>query len=183
LTASYSAQAFAQGTPIVHGPGVSLLADIAGGPLKISVWVGGQYQLPQTSEGDGIGVELSTVAFRGGAQAAWRLRAADARPPFRDTFLGARLGLGADLVHVVPVRGTLDPALTLTSPYWSSTAVVTAALRITTALGERIDVVAGPIVDVYLTRAHYDVRVGGTLSTIVEPLTVRPGLLVGLTLR
>jgi hypothetical protein len=61
--------------------------------------------------------------------------------------------------------------------------VLTAAVRLTTALGARVDLFASPVVDVSLTRAHYDLSAGGQLATILSPLTVRPGAAIGLTLR
>jgi hypothetical protein len=183
VTALYRAQAFARDLPIAHGPGLRIALGPPGEATRFSIWADVVYQLPQAFEAQGIGADLSGVAIRGGAGAAWRLRGEQGRRPFSDMFAGGELGAGADLVHVIPVGGGAASGFALTMPYWSSAAVVTARAPLTFALAPQVDLSVAPTLDLYLTRVRYDVRDAGTVSTLLAPWAVRPGLTLGLRLR
>jgi hypothetical protein len=179
VAVTYTAQAFSVPLPIAHGPGLAVAAGTNRGSLALSLWTTGQYQVPESFEQNGVGVELSTIALRAGVEGGLQLAARRPGRAFSGTFAGLRLGAGADFVHVRPFADSGDPTLTVNAPHWSTSPVLLVAVRFTTSIGDDVEIVAEPLVDVVLTREHYDVSSGGARSVILPPFGVRPGAMLG----
>lgn len=181
VTAFYAAQAFAREVPVVHGPGIAALASVRRAAVTLSVWASAQYQLPVDLERGGIGVGLWSAALRAGVEGAVRVSGRGERRAFSNVFVALALGGGGDVVRVTPLPGSADATAALSAAYWSLEPVVTATMRVQAALVAHVDLCVAPLVDVYLNPAHYDFRSGGVVSTVLAPFSVRPGVLVGLS--
>jgi hypothetical protein len=175
VAVSYTVQAFADAVPVAHGPGLAVDVGAVHGPLALSLWTTGQYQVPQSFEQSGVGIELSALAVRAGFEGALRIAPRRAGRLFSETFAGVRLGAGVDFVRVRPFAPASDPGLMLSAPYWRTVPVLVAGVRFVVSVGDDVEVVAEPMVDFVLTRAHYDVMAAGGSSTLLSPFTVRPG--------
>lgn len=166
---SYAALAPGGGLAIMHGPGVFLAAGAAGRHAGLGAWISGQYQLPARQAAPAVGVQLQTIAVRGGIEL---------RIPLGPYHVSARLGLGADAVHVSPEVGEVDRRAVLAPAHWSQSLVFTAAAGVRRSIGSRFVLGAGVLADVVPTVVHYDLNVAGTTAEVLSPHRVRPGLMV-----
>jgi hypothetical protein len=157
-----------------HGPGVALAYQAPVARLRGELWLSGQYQLEQSYQSDRVGVSLSSVALRTGAELTW---------PFDPKwFVGARLGGGLDLTHFTPEVGSGDGSAALTPARSMTLPMLSSALLLGTELSSRLRLTLGALADVALTRAHYDFQEDGERKRAVDTWPVRPGLALGLTL-
>jgi hypothetical protein len=170
--AFYAAQASTAGLPIAHGPGLELLWRRSGGGWNVSAWSSGQYRLTESTSTTEIGVDLDTLAVRAGGELGW----GGLSMPF-----GARLGAGADFVHVSP-RQVAAPAA-LTADRWSTSLVLSAALRAGARVGANLRLSALVLVDLLPVAVSYDVEIDGTTVPVFSPWRLRPGLAIELTYR
>jgi hypothetical protein len=172
----YAGQGFSTELPIVQGPGLLLSwpSHSPGGGehnrRQFAAWLSVQYQLPADDQGDLVGLRLQTVAPRAGAQV--RL------PPGLD----ARLGIGADLSHLTPLAGTAGGAA-LTSPRWSSSLLLTAAVGATVPVAKRMEIEALVFADFLPRAVDYNLEVGGQTTTVVSSFRLRPGIAIEVTVR
>ncbi|MGA7123290.1 MAG: hypothetical protein WBY94_24525 [Polyangiaceae bacterium] len=169
----YAMQTFAPEQSIEHGPG--LLATL--GPRvdgwRPGVWISAQYQLPETIDTGLIGVRLDTVALRAGVQMA--------RPLGSRVSMALRAGLGGDVIHIAPRKGSSDPPTTLSPDRFSWGYAAQVALASTIRLDAGFALCLALIADVDLDMRHYDVMVDGAAMRAVTPWWVRPGLMAGVT--
>jgi hypothetical protein len=171
----YAGQGFSTELPIVQGPG--LLLSWAPRPpgrsqRQVAAWLSVQYQIPADDREGLVGLRLQTVAPRAGVQI--RL------PPGLD----ARLGLGAALSHLTPLAGTAGGAATLTTPRWSSSFLVTAAVGATVPLTRRVEVAALLFADYLPSAVDYDLlTMAGQTTPVVSSFRLRPGIALELTVR
>jgi hypothetical protein len=154
-----------------HGPGVSVAFGREVGPWSGGAWASAQIAIPQTIETELIGARLDVVALRGGAQVA---RAAGG------ITIGARVGVGADVVRVSPREGSGGASATLFAAQTSIAPVAQAAVTIAGRVGSAVTLSGAALADVDLAFRHYDVTVGTTLVRAFTPWPVRPGLIAGL---
>lgn len=172
LRAFYGAIAPGGGLPIAHGPGLEVaLAGRADDRPSMGAWLSGQYLWPARYSGASVGADLESIAARAGLEVILPVSAAR---------VSARLGVGADAVHVSPRPGTADPSAMLTPPRWSEALAFTGAIGIRWTLGSRLLLGAAVFADVLPTVVDYDQAVGGVSSAVISPRRVRPGLMVEL---
>ena len=162
------------GLPILHGPGLSV--GLGGDDQRATVgpWISGQLQWPARYASPEVGVQVQTIAARGGLE--FRL-------PIGAYQLAASLGGGLDLVRVSPQPGTLDSNATLTPTRWSQALVFGAAVGIRKAVGTRFLVGIAALADLVPTAVHYDVNVGGQTRPVISPRRLRPGVVVEFCVR
>ncbi len=168
----YAVQTFAPEQAVEQGPGLMATLGPREGRWRPGVWVSGQYQLPETVDSGLIGVRLDTVALRAGAEVARSLG------PRVD--LALRAGLGGDVIHVAPRRGTVDEGQTTLSPdrfSWGFAAQM--ALAGTVRLDAGFALCVALLADADLDRRHYDVAIDGVTLRALTPWWVRPGLMAG----
>jgi len=169
----YAMQTFAPEQSIEHGPG--LLATL--GPRvdgwRPGIWISAQYQLPETIDTGLIGVRLDTVALRAGLEVA--------RPLGSRVSLSLRAGLGGDVIHIAPRKGSSDPPTTLSPERFSWGYAGQVALATSVRLDAGFALCAALIADADLDTRHYDVMVGGVAMRAVSPWRVRPGAMAGVT--
>ena len=179
----YAAQSFAAELPLVSGPGLVVSVPFAGAGRRwqVGVWLSGQYQIPARASGDLASVQLSTITTRAGLLGLWHLGGAGARPSRWG--IEARIGGGADTIHLTPEPGQRDSSAALTPARWATSAAFTTAAGVVAALGERRRTRLGVRVfaDLLPIAAHYDVAVDGQVMTAVAPGRLRPGLAAELT--
>jgi hypothetical protein len=170
----YAGQGFSTELPIVQGPGLLLswaLRPFGRSRRQVAAWLSVQYQVPADDREGLVGLRLQTVAPRAGVQI--RL------PPGLD----ARLGIGGALAHLTPLAGTAGGAASLTTPRWSSSLLLTAALGAAVPLTRRVEIEALLFAD-YLPRAvDYDLTVAGQTTPVVSSFRLRPGIALELTVR
>jgi hypothetical protein len=179
----YAAQGFATELPVVSGPGVIASVPVlsAGGDSgwQLGVWISGQYQIPASANADLASVRLAAIATRAGLLARWPL---GRRRPVR-IGIEARLGAGADTIHLTPRPGTQDGSAALTGARWSTSTAITGAAGVVARLGDadRVRLGVRAFADLLPVATHYDVAVAGQPITVVAPDRVRPGLVAELT--
>ncbi|HXN32119.1 MAG TPA: hypothetical protein VN894_09665 [Polyangiaceae bacterium] len=170
--AFYAVQAFAPEQWVEQGPGLMAKVGQREGSWRTAGWVSGQYQLPETVDTGLIGVRLDTVALRAGAEVS---RALSPR-----LGLALRGGLGGDVIHIAPRRGSA--AKTSLQPErftWGYAAQVALACTVRLDAGFALSVAL--IADADLDMRHYDVAVDGLTIRALTPWWVRPGLMAGVT--
>jgi hypothetical protein len=170
----YAGQGFSTELPIVQGPGLVLswaLRAPERSRRQVAAWLSLQYQVPADDREGLVGLRLQTVTPRAGVQ----LRL----PPGID----ARLGIGAALSHLTPLAGTAGGAATLTTPRWSSSLLLTAALGAMVPLTRRMEVEALVFADYVPMAVDYDLTVAGQTTPVVSSFRLRPGVALELTVR
>jgi hypothetical protein len=172
IAAFYAVEAFGAGPVFQHGPGLAAGVGRAVGAWNAGAWMSAQIALPELLETSLIGARLDVVALRGGAEVA---RAVAGR-----VALGARVGAGADVVHVSARQGSGGATAELAPDRTSVAAVAQAAVTIAGRVGSVITLSGAAIADVDLASRHYDVAVGGATVRAFTPWPVRPGLVAGL---
>ena len=128
----------------------------------MAVWLSSQYRFPTGVRGAEAGVSIDTIAARAGVELRWRL-------------LAARLGAGADFVHVTPQHGTLDASATLAPPHWTTGLVVTAAIGAATTVGSGTRIAVNLFADLAPTAVHYNLQIDGRASPVFSPSRASPG--------
>jgi hypothetical protein len=172
----YAAQAQTAGTPIAHGPGVSAAVSTEldrdryglGGRMFVAAWLTGQLRLPEDVRGTDVAVRIATVAARAGVDAGRR-------------DLRLRVGAGLDIVHVA--SAPLDPAITVGPDHWSSSLVLTAAVRFVVYRGIALRLWGSVFADVLPTAVDYGVDAAGRFAPVFSPWRARPGLALDITFR
>jgi hypothetical protein len=170
--AFYGAQASTAGTPIAHGPGLTLLWRRKIGTWNAGAWSSGQYRLTESARSSEVGVDLQTLAVRAGAEIRWGGLASR---------YGVRLGAGADFVRISPRQ--VAPSAALTPDRWSTSFVLSAALRASVRLDADVHLSVLALVDLLPVAVRYDVQVDGAAVPVFSPWRVRPGLAVEATFR
>jgi hypothetical protein len=166
----YGANAPGGGLPVAHGPGLDLaLAGRAEDRWSSGVWLSGQYLWASQFAGASVGVELQSIALRGGLELLL---------PVLACRMSARLGVGADAVYLSPRPGSIDPNAMLTPARWSESLALTVALGIRRNLGSRFALGGAIFADVLPTAVHYDQSAAGMSSEVISPRRIRPGLLL-----
>jgi hypothetical protein len=163
--AFYAAQALSAEVAIAHGPGASVLLvrELEREETRrfLAGWLTAQYRLPERERAAQTGVRLDTLALRGGVELGRRRWA-------------ARLGVGADFVHVTPEAPA--PAVTPAPAHWSTSLVLTTALRFSTRVSNHVRASALAVFDLLPVPVDYVVIVDGIETPIFSPLRLRPGL-------
>ncbi len=166
----YEGQGFAADELVVHGPGLAL--GIGGPALALSPKLEflAQYRFPAVAEGPDAGLKLHSGAFRMLVELA----------PFRTSRVGFGLlgGLGVDVLRIEPFlvdqRTTLLPARTRVAPLFRF------GLGLSVRVIGETSVRLGAGADVDVIGPRYVVQDGETLLPILDPLRLRPSILVGL---
>jgi hypothetical protein len=166
----YGADAPGGGLPIAHGPGLDLaLAGRAEDRWTLGVWLSGQYLWASQFAGASVGVELQSIALRGGLELLL---------PVLASRMSARIGVGTDAVYLSPRPGSTDPNATLTPARWSESLALTVALGIRRNMGSRFVLGGAIFADVLPTAIHYDQSADGMSSEVISPRRIRPGLML-----
>jgi hypothetical protein len=166
----YAANAPGGGLPVAHGPGLDLaLAGRTEDRWTLGVWLSGQYLWASQFAGDSVGVELQSIALRGGLELLLPVLASQ---------MSARLGVGTDAVYLSPRPGSIDPNAMLTPARWSESLALTVALGIRRNLGSRFILGGAIFADVLPTAVHYDQSANGMSSEVISPRRIRPGLML-----
>ncbi len=168
-TLSYAMRGFTSDA-VSHGPGVGAAAGLPWQAVHVVLWVGGQYFLPQEFQNDSIGARFSIVGLRAGLGLQRTLRS---------VVVGARLGVGTDLVELEP-RAVSDSAAA-TEQRLTPVGIGSAALVGGIALSPKVSLSAALFADADFEPRHYDVNENGQVRAILEPWPVKPGLSVGLS--
>ncbi len=168
--AFYAVQAFAPEQWVEQGPGLMATLGQREGRWRAGGWVSGQYQLPETIESGLIGVRLDTVAMRAGAELARGLGPRVA--------VALRAGLGGDMVHIAPRRGSAAQA-TLSPERFTWEVDAQVALAWTVRLDAGFALSAALLADADLGMRHYDIAIDGVTTRAMTPWWVRPGLMAG----
>jgi hypothetical protein len=124
-------------------------------------WLTAQYHLPEHERAAQAGVRLETIALRAGVELATRR-------------FGARLGAGADFIHVA--TEPVAPAVTPTAAHWSASFVLTSALRFSTPLTRHVRLSTLALFDFLPVPVDYVLLADGVERPIFSPLRLRPGL-------
>jgi hypothetical protein len=179
----YAVELMVSGLPIAQGPGVFAAWGADGHEPGIDIWLSGQYQLPETSRGESVGLRLDSLATRAGVEGLWPLTKSRHRAAFVFQYLDLRVGAGADIVRLSPEAGSLDRSVALTQARWSTSLVCVGAAGISMALGGTFQVTAQLFADVFPTRVRYDLEVNGRSTPVFSPWRMRPGLALEFAVR
>ena len=174
--AFYATKAYGGGVPLVHGPGVTLAFVSDGEHARTALWASVEYELPQAFRAADVGVKWSTTLFRGGVEWLQQL-------PGSPWLVGARLGLGVDLIDFTPRGGNAESGFLLTAARQTTVAVFTPALKLAFPLHDRLTFSADLFADCYPTRVEFGLERDGAAERVLSPWRVRPGLALGLMLR
>ncbi|HXX68309.1 MAG TPA: hypothetical protein VEK07_14055 [Polyangiaceae bacterium] len=168
----YSVQAFAPDAVVEQGPGVAFGLGVGRGPWIWAGWASVQYELPEIVETNLIGARLDTVSLRAGIGLA--------RPLAGGITLEARVGGGVDAVYIAPRLGSGAQSASLSADRFSWQGAARVAVGATASVAGRVVVSAALLADLYPDLRHYDVSVDGTVTRVVTPWQVRPGVTAGL---
>jgi hypothetical protein len=164
----YAVAPLGPSAPPSHGPVLAASLEAPRLPLRPGVWASGQMRAPQLVDGEPIGVRLETVALRLLGTVRWQLS-----PPLR---LRVGIGGGVDITHIEPRS---DGSARLTDARWLALPAVSALVGPEIRVAPGLAVVLATTCDIDPSDARYLARQDGRPVEILDPWTVRPGLLLG----
>lgn len=173
LAAFYAIETFSRQLVAEHGPGLSISAGKPERQRRWSLWLSGQYRLPESERGARIGVRLEGVAARAGLELLWPL-GVDLESAQRE--LSLRAGAGCDFTHLSPQPGSTGASPALTPARWATELVVTGSLGASTRLSQRAALGVRLFIDALPTTVVYELRVEGGTNSELSPRHVRAGL-------
>lgn len=175
LAPFYALRTYSSEAAFVHGPGLALGWVGSSAHWRTRVWATAQYELPRTVSKRWVGLEWSTVALRGVFVLNRQLG---------DTVeLGARAGIGVNVVRIAPTHGTGDGAVLLASSRSAAELVLELGLESCAALSARVASCARLFTDVHPERLYYGLETSHGVERVFAPWSVRPGVAVSLLLR
>jgi hypothetical protein len=173
LGAFYGLEAFGPGPVLQHGPGLLVALAVQRGRRCVGGWASAQYSVPETIETSLISARLDGAVLRAGVELLHDFSERVA--------VGARAGIGGDVVRVSPRQGSSGVTAQLAPDHVSWITVAQAAVTVKVRMVRGLSLSGTLLADVDLLVRHYDVAVDGAAQRAFTPWPVRPGLTTGVT--
>jgi hypothetical protein len=171
LGAHYGVQLFSSQIPLVHGPGL-VLGVTDGAPLnRLGALLVGQVWWPSRAHDDVARVRVYSGAFR--------LLVTVERSFGRSVALSAGLGGGIDLTRVEPAAGSAGIPVQLAPPKTLLMPALRASFGTKFRLSSGLSLYTTLALDADPSGTRYVSLNDGVATELLEPHTLRPGLVVG----
>jgi hypothetical protein len=171
LGAHYGVQAFSSEVPVVHGPGLIFGAHYGAQLTKPGALLVGQVWWPSRASD-----AVSSVRIYSGAL---RLLATVERSFGSSVVLSAGVGGGVDLTRVEPTAATASVPVRLASPTTLTTPALRAALGAKFRQSYGFSLYTTLALDADPSGTRYVSLNDGVTTRVLEPLALRPSLVVG----